>query len=96
MRISVELVGWNKKAEIFDFNVYAANTDDVLASFDVKNGKVFSKSVIEDEGLDYEDWPETANEATSAACGKKYFELVEKYFWSQFIQKANSFDNSEA
>lgn len=78
--ISVELVGWNRKHQIFDFAVFRAGTDEVLASFDVKNGYPYSFSLIEDGGLSKEPWPDTSEEAYAIANKKKYFELVEEYY----------------
>ena len=78
--ISVELTGWNREEQIFDFDVYRAGTDEVLASYDVKNGHPYCFSLIEENGLQKESWPETADEAYAIANGKKYFELVESVY----------------
>ena len=75
--ISVELTGWNREEQIFDFDVYRAGTDEVLASYDVKNGHPYCFSLIEEAELQKEPWPETAGEAFAIANDKKYFELVE-------------------
>lgn len=79
--ISVELTGWNRKEQIFEFDVYRAGTDEVLASYDVKNGYCFS--LIEKAGLQKEPWPETAGEAFAIANDKKYFELVEDVYMAR-------------
>lgn len=75
--ISVELTGWNREEQIFEFDVYRAGTDEVLASYDVKNGYPYCFSLIEENGLQKESWSETADEACAIADNKKYFELVE-------------------
>lgn len=52
--ISVELTGWNREEQIFEFDVYRAGTDEVLASYDVKNGYPYCFSLIEENGLQKE------------------------------------------
>ena len=83
--ISVELTGWNRKEQIFDFDVYRAGTDEVLASYDVKNGYPYCFSLIEEAGLQKEPWPETAGEAYAIANEKKYFELVEGVYMAEHV-----------
>lgn len=92
MKISVKLVGWNKAKEIFDFNVYEEGTDGILDSFDVKDGVVYDRSLIEELGLRYENWSTTADEAASIATDKKYFELVKEHFTCHAILRADSFE----